>query len=185
MRDAYLGLGSNLGDRTAHLLAAVEHFRRLDPRLEVSGAYETAPVGGPPGQGPYLNAVLRVRTALPARRLLEEANRVEALAGRVRAEKDGPRTLDVDVLVVGDERIDEEDLVVPHPRLAERAFVLFPLEELAPGLVPPDWRERLGGDGYVHTLARRVGTLRRSTARVAPSGTQTIEQSDTQSTNPS
>ena len=164
MRDACQGLGSNLGDRAANLLLAVDQLGRLDPLVEVSGVYETAPVGGPAGQGPYLNAVVRLRSALPARRLLEEANRIEALAGRVRAEKDGPRTLDVDVLVVGDERIDEEGLVVPHPRMAERAFVLLPLEELAPGLVPAGWRDRLGGDRNVHTLARRVGTLRGSTS---------------------
>ena len=101
-----------------------------------SPVYETAPMGGPPGQGPYLNAVVELRTRLGARQLLEVCQGLEDAAGRVRAERFGPRTLDVDVLLVGDEEVDDDDLTVPHPRMWERAFVLVPLADLAPDLVP-------------------------------------------------
>jgi 2-amino-4-hydroxy-6-hydroxymethyldihydropteridine diphosphokinase len=97
----------------------------------VSPVYETEPVGGPP-QDDYLNAVVAVDTTLDARGLLGAAQRAEVAEHRVRAERWGPRTLDVDVLLVGDERVHEPDLEVPHPRLAERAFVLVPLGDLAP-----------------------------------------------------
>jgi 2-amino-4-hydroxy-6-hydroxymethyldihydropteridine diphosphokinase len=99
----------------------------------VSGVYETDPVGGPE-QGPYLNAVVAIDTELSARELLALAHRLEDDAQRVREERWGPRTLDVDVLLVGDERVDEPDLVVPHPRMRERGFVLAPLHDVAPDL---------------------------------------------------
>lgn len=131
-RRAFLALGSNLGDRLAFLQAAVD---ALPDVVAVSRVYETDPVG-PPGQGPYLNAVVELDTALSPRELLDWCRRLEEGAGRVRGERWGPRTLDVDVLLVGDERVDEPDLVVPHPRLWERAFVLVPLADVAPDLVP-------------------------------------------------
>jgi 2-amino-4-hydroxy-6-hydroxymethyldihydropteridine diphosphokinase len=130
---AYLGIGSNLGDRLAHLQAGIDSLAG-EPGITVaavSPVYETEPVGGPP-QDDYLNAVAAVDTTLDARGLLEAAHRAEAAAHRVRAERWGPRTLDVDVLLVGDEQVHEPDLDVPHPRLAERAFVLVPLADLAP-----------------------------------------------------
>jgi 2-amino-4-hydroxy-6-hydroxymethyldihydropteridine diphosphokinase len=130
---AFLGLGSNLGDRLGNLQAAVDALGR-EPVMRVvasSRVWETAPVGGP-AQPDYLNAVLRVETDGSARDLLEAAQRVEAALGRVRAERWGARTIDVDVLLFGDERIDEPDLIVPHPRFAERAFVVVPLLELDP-----------------------------------------------------
>jgi 2-amino-4-hydroxy-6-hydroxymethyldihydropteridine diphosphokinase len=129
---AYLGLGSNLGDRGGHLRTAVAG---LPDVVAVSPVYESEPVGGPPGQGPYLNLVVELDTALSARELLDVAHRLEAAAGRVRAEKDGPRTLDVDVLLVGDAHVDAPDLVVPHPRMWRRRFVLAPLADLAEGEV--------------------------------------------------
>jgi len=129
---AYLGLGSNLGDRRAHLRAAVA---ALPDVAAVSPVYETEPMGGPPGQSPYLNLVVALDTDLSPRRLLELAQELEAAAGRVRAEADGPRTLDVDVLLVGDLTVQEPDLVVPHPRMWERRFVLAPLADLAEGEV--------------------------------------------------
>ena len=137
-RCAYLGIGSNLGDRLAHLQAAV---RGLDAArgiavVDVSPVYETAPVGGPP-QPDYLNAVVALDTALGPRELLEVAQRLEQDAHRVRAERFGPRTLDVDVLLVGEERVDEPDLVVPHPRMYERGFVLAPLRDLDPDAAGP------------------------------------------------
>jgi len=130
---AFLGLGANLGDRRATLRAAVA---ALGDVVAVSPVYETDPVGGPPGQPAYLNLVVELDTDRSPRELLEEARRLEATAGRVREERWGPRTLDVDVLLVGDLVVDEPDLVVPHPRMAERAFVLVPLADLAPELVP-------------------------------------------------
>ena len=132
-RRVFLGLGSNLGDRWATLRAAVA---ALPDVVAVSPVYETDPVGGPPGQPPYLNLVVELDTDRSPRDLLEEAHRLETAAGRVREERWGPRTLDVDVLLVGDLVVDEPDLVVPHPRMAERAFVLAPLADLAPELVP-------------------------------------------------
>jgi 2-amino-4-hydroxy-6-hydroxymethyldihydropteridine diphosphokinase len=139
---AYLGLGSNLGDRLAHLQLAIDGLATasgLDV-VAVSPVYETAPVGGPP-QPAYLNAVVAVDTTQSPRQLLEVAQRLESVAQRIRAERWGPRTLDVDVLLVGDERVDEPDLVVPHPRMTQRAFVLIPLADLA-----PEWAERIGPD---------------------------------------
>ena len=136
MTRVFLALGSNLGDRRAHLRAAVAG---LPDVVAVSPAYETDPVGGPGGQGPYLNAVVELDTDLGPRRLLELAHRLEDAAGRVRTERWGPRTLDVDVLLVGDQVVDEPDLQLPHPRMWERDFVLVPLRDLAPDLVaePP------------------------------------------------
>lgn len=133
---AYLGLGSNLGDRAAHLQSAVDGLS-AHPRVRLVSAspvYETEPVGGPP-QPDYLNAVVAVDTDLDARALLGLAKALEAAAGRARGERWGPRTLDVDVLLVGEERVQEPDLVVPHPRIHQRAFVLAPLADLAPDLV--------------------------------------------------
>lgn len=141
MTRAFLGLGSNLGDRREHLARAVGGLPDL---VAVSPVYETEPMGGPP-QGDYLNCVAELDTDLGPRRLLELAGRLEAAAGRVRAERFGPRPLDVDVLLVGDQVVDEPDLVVPHPRLWERRFVLVPLADLAPELVPADALARAGG----------------------------------------
>jgi 2-amino-4-hydroxy-6-hydroxymethyldihydropteridine diphosphokinase len=131
-RRAFLGLGSNLGDRWGNLRTAVSG---LPDVVGVSRVYETDPVGGPAGQGPYLNCVVELRTTLAPRQLLEAAQQAEAAAGRVRAERWGPRTLDVDVLWIEGEEVHEPDLVVPHPRMWERAFVLVPLADLAPELV--------------------------------------------------
>jgi 2-amino-4-hydroxy-6-hydroxymethyldihydropteridine diphosphokinase len=137
-RRAYLGIGSNLGDRMAHLQAAVDGLAAADDVrvVAVSPVYETAPVGGP-DQDDFLNAVVAVDTGSSPRRLMELGQALEAAARRVRLERWGPRTLDVDVLLVGAEEVREPDLVVPHPRMAERAFVLAPLADLDPGLVGP------------------------------------------------
>jgi 2-amino-4-hydroxy-6-hydroxymethyldihydropteridine diphosphokinase len=136
-RRAYLGIGSNVGDRARHLQGAVDGLAAAErvTVVAVSPVYETEPVGGPE-QPDYLNAVVAVETDLTPRQLLEIAQRLEHEAGRVRGERWGPRTLDVDVLLVGDEHVDEPDLVVPHPRLFERAFVMVPLADLDPMLTP-------------------------------------------------
>ncbi len=148
---AFIGLGSNLGDRETQLVRAVEG---LPDVVAVSRLYETEPVGGPPGQGPYLNLVVELDTQLGPRGLLDVARRLEDVAGRRRGVRFGPRTLDVDVLLVGDQVVDDEDLVVPHPRMWQRRFVVDPLAELAPELVPPEVREGAGGDVQI------VGTLK-------------------------
>jgi 2-amino-4-hydroxy-6-hydroxymethyldihydropteridine diphosphokinase len=139
-RRAYLGLGSNLGDRLGHLSAAVRALAATDgiAVAGVSAVYETTPVG--PAQPDYLNAVVALDTDRSARQLLGVAQDLEARAGRVRAERWGPRTLDVDVLVVTGETVHDPDLEVPHPRMAERGFVLAPLHDLDPalaGTAPP------------------------------------------------
>jgi 2-amino-4-hydroxy-6-hydroxymethyldihydropteridine diphosphokinase len=141
-------LGSNLGDRRAHLRDAVAG---LSDVVAVSDVYETDPVGGPE-QPAYLNCVVELDTTLTPHELLDLAHDLEAKAARVRTVRWGPRTLDVDVLLVGDLTVDEPDLVVPHPRMFERAFVLVPLHELAPDLVAavPD----AAGVRHVGPLAR-------------------------------
>jgi 2-amino-4-hydroxy-6-hydroxymethyldihydropteridine diphosphokinase len=133
---AYLALGSNLGDRVAHLQHAIDELARIDDVAvsAVSRVYETAPVGGPP-QDAYLNAVVALDTTLAPRDLLAVAQRIENSAHRVRNERWGPRTLDVDVLLYDDLELDDPDLTIPHPRMWDRGFVLAPLRDVAPGLV--------------------------------------------------
>ncbi len=132
VRRAFLGLGSNLGDRLAHLRAAVEAIPDVDA---VSSVYETVPVGGP-SQDDYLNLVVRMQTALTARELLEVCRIRESATERVRGVRWGPRTLDVDVLWIDGEVVEDDDLIVPHPRMFERSFVLVPLAEVGSDLLP-------------------------------------------------
>ncbi len=137
-RRAYFGLGSNEGDRAAHLQFALDGLAdRAGRVVAISPVYETEPVGGPP-QPDFLNAVVAVETGLAARELLRVVKALEAEAGREPPEPGkrwGPRPLDIDILMVGDEQVDEPDLVVPHPRIHQRAFVLAPLADVAPELV--------------------------------------------------
>lgn len=137
MTRAFLGLGSNVGDRARYLRDAVGTLGDGGPDVglrAVSQTYETDPVGGP-DQGAYLNLVVELDTALSARDLLGLCRRLESAAERVREVRWGPRTLDVDVLWIDGVNVDDEDLVVPHPRMWERRFVLAPLRDLAPDLV--------------------------------------------------
>lgn len=138
---AFLGLGSNLGERLENLRRAVVLLNRSQGLrvLRSSRVYETAPVGGSP-QPDYLNAVLEVETSLSPHGLLRACLDIEQTMGRVRAERWGPRVIDVDVLTYGNERIDAPDLVVPHPRMHERAFVLVPLLELTADPMLPSGR---------------------------------------------
>ncbi len=150
-RDAYVALGSNLGDRRAQLAAALEALRSTPETrvVAVSALYETEPVGPP--QGRYLNAAVHLKTGLAPGALLARLLAIEAEAGRVRGpERNAPRSLDLDLLLYADLELREPGLEVPHPRLAERPFVLEPLRELAPELVHP----ALGAS--VEELARRV-----------------------------
>jgi 2-amino-4-hydroxy-6-hydroxymethyldihydropteridine diphosphokinase len=147
-----LALGSNLGDRLASLQGGV-HVLCAAPGLfdvEVSPVYETAPVGGP-AQPDYLNAVLVATTTLSARAVLDRAQEAESALGRVRGQRWGPRTLDVDVIVYGAEVSDDPELTLPHPRAHERAFVLAPWHDVDPGAVIP-------GRGRVADLLAMAGS---------------------------
>jgi 2-amino-4-hydroxy-6-hydroxymethyldihydropteridine diphosphokinase len=136
---SYIGLGSNLGDREAFLRRALE-LLRAEPDIDVtavSSVRETDPVGLV-DQPRFLNAVARIETDLAPRELLDHMLAAERELGRRRdGPRFGPRTIDLDLLLYGDEEIEEPGLVVPHPRLAERRFVLEPLHELDPSLVVP------------------------------------------------
>jgi 2-amino-4-hydroxy-6-hydroxymethyldihydropteridine diphosphokinase len=136
---AVLALGSNLGHRQRTLQAAVDMLADV-PEIEVvavSPVYETTPVGGPPGQDPYLNAVVLVDTALPARALLERCLVVEQAYGRRRSERWGARTLDIDVITYDNEVRADPDLMLPHPRAHERPFVLVPWLAVDPNATLP------------------------------------------------
>jgi 2-amino-4-hydroxy-6-hydroxymethyldihydropteridine diphosphokinase len=149
---AAVALGSNLGDREATLRRALVTVEKTDgvTVLRRSTWHETEPVGGPVGQGPYLNGVCLLETTLDARVLLARLHEIEDKYGRERAEADGPRTLDLDLLWYGDQRSDDPDLRLPHPRMEERAFVLAPLAELTPDRLLP---------GCGVTVAERLAEL--------------------------
>ncbi len=135
--DAYVGLGSNLGDPDAELRAALEGLTRRGVRLvKCSSVYLTEPVDSDPASW-YKNAAAAVRFNGSPLDLLRICLRVEASRGRERPYKNAPRTLDIDLLIAGDESIDTEELMLPHPRLHERRFVLEPMVEIAPELVHP------------------------------------------------
>ena len=132
---AFLGLGSNMGDRRETLRAAVAAMPDL---VAVSPVYETEPVGGPE-QESFYNIVVELDTERTPRQLLEVCRELEAAAGRVRKIRWGPRTLDVDVLLVGDLTVAEDDLTVPHPRMHQRNFVMVPLLDLYPEVEVPGY----------------------------------------------
>lgn len=162
MIEACIALGSNLGNRRAHLRGALREMVRLGRLRAVSPLYETEPVGMA-GQPPFLNAAARLETALGARELLDALLDIETRHGRVRSGKNGPRTLDLDLLFYGGQVIREPGLEVPHPRLHERRFVLAPLAATAPG-----WRHPL--------LGRTVQELLESLADAA--GVVLVESAD-------
>jgi len=136
---AYIGLGSNLGDRLAYLQLGLDGLTRFPGTtlVGVSRVYETAPVGGP-AQDAYLNAVAAIETDLDPNELLAQCQHVEELAARERKERWGPRTLDVDILLIEGVVVNAEHLTIPHPRMWERGFVLAPLRDVAPELVAAD-----------------------------------------------
>jgi 2-amino-4-hydroxy-6-hydroxymethyldihydropteridine diphosphokinase len=142
MTRAFLSLGSNLGDRRQFLAEAVGSLG--SSVVAVSPVYETDPVGGP-DQGRFLNLVVQLETDLTARELLAVCHRLESGAQRVRMQRWGPRTLDVDIIWIDGVTVDEPDLVIPHPRWSERTFVLAPLADLAPELVGDDVLARAQG----------------------------------------
>ena len=138
MARAHIGLGSNLGNREAALRSALEALGGMPGIrvVRVSAFIETAPAGGPP-QPSYLNAAAEIETDLPPHRILECLLEIESRLGRVRAERWGPRVIDLDLLLREDTVLNEPDLIVPHPRMHERRFVLEPLAEIAPDAVHP------------------------------------------------
>ena len=145
---AIIALGSNLGDRVAYLRYGIEHLTHEGTRvLTASQVFETDPVGGPDNQGPYLNMAALIETDLDPYALLRRLLQIEAEADRVRIVRWGPRTLDLDLLFYDDATIESAELVVPHPRYAERRFVLEPLSEIAPEHCPSEWRDRLPAYG--------------------------------------
>jgi len=139
MARAYIGMGANLGDRVATLLSALDALDAVPGTrvVAVSSIYESEP-WGPAGQPAYANAAAAVETGLSAEGLLAECKRVEREAGRLPTARNAPRTLDLDVLLFGDETRAAPELTVPHPRLLERDFVVTPLLEIAPGITLPD-----------------------------------------------
>lgn len=135
---AYIGLGSNLSDPAQQVRSALATLSS-SPEVKLlrsSTLYRSAPMG-PPGQPDYVNAVAQLETRLSAHQLLDLLQGIERQQGRIRDQHWGPRTLDLDLLLYGDCRIVDERLTVPHPGMAERAFVLYPLREIAPGLEIP------------------------------------------------
>jgi len=153
---AYLGLGANLGDRRAALAEAIAALDWGDSRVVArSSIYETDPVGGPADQPPFLNMVIALETTLDVRGLWERCSGVEAALGRDRwyELRWGPRMIDIDILLFGDEQLADRDLTIPHPRLHERGFVLVPLAEIAPDAVVP-------GRGTVRGVLASIGEQR-------------------------
>jgi dihydroneopterin aldolase / 2-amino-4-hydroxy-6-hydroxymethyldihydropteridine diphosphokinase len=146
---AILALGSNLGDRAGYLRFATRHLGNVVAESEV---YETDPIG-PGEQGAYLNMVVAVDTSLDPFALLRRCQRVEAAAGRERKVHWGPRTLDVDVLFYDDVTMNSPTLVIPHPRIIDRGFVLAPLHDVAPERTPANWKQ-LADDGGVRAIGR-------------------------------
>lgn len=153
MTVAYLSLGTNLGDRLQNLVAAVRLLSTPATRVtRVSSVYETAPQGKT-DQPTFLNMAVEVDTALEPRELLQHIQSVEQQLGRVRVERWGPRIIDVDIVLYGDICLQEEDLILPHPRMQERAFVLLPLLELNPQLPYKQALESLPDQGITLALA--------------------------------
>ncbi len=137
MTKVAIALGSNLGDREAHLAFGLSALPGFITNLRQSRWYDTAPVGVATDQPRYLNGVVVGETSLGARELLDRLLAIEREAGRIRPAARAARTLDLDLILFGEERIDEDGLTVPHPRFRERLFVLEPLADVAPGWIDP------------------------------------------------
>ncbi|MDD2703146.1 MAG: 2-amino-4-hydroxy-6-hydroxymethyldihydropteridine diphosphokinase [Candidatus Omnitrophica bacterium] len=144
MVTCYIGIGSNLGERRFNLQMAIKELKKMFATrvTGISSLIETAPVGGPAGQGMYLNGVVEIETEMSPYQLLKELQRIESFLGRVRTVQDAPRVIDLDILLYGDYCINEEALCIPHPRMFERDFVLVPLKEIAPRVLEKLLKER-------------------------------------------
>jgi 2-amino-4-hydroxy-6-hydroxymethyldihydropteridine diphosphokinase len=157
---AAIALGSNLGDRRSHLEFAFTRLRELLANPRTSSLYETAPVGVPNEQPRFLNAAVVGETTLTPRELLKALLSIEGERGRERPYSGAARTLDLDLVLMGERIVDEEGLVVPHPRFRERRFVLEPLAEIAPELRDPVSGQTVG-DLLRHLEPRAAGERRR------------------------
>ncbi|MDP8212177.1 MAG: 2-amino-4-hydroxy-6-hydroxymethyldihydropteridine diphosphokinase [Candidatus Zapsychrus exili] len=136
MSNAYLSLGSNLGNRQKNIEDAISLLNENPINIvSTSSIIETNPIGGPRNQNKYLNAVVEVTTDLSPHNLLYKVNKIEHRLGRVRTIKDGPRTIDIDILIFDSIKIESDDLTIPHPRMLDRDFVMIPLKEIAKELV--------------------------------------------------
>ena len=140
---AYLSLGSNLGDRASNLRAAISQLKAAGLLRAVSGFYETQPVDVP-DQPWFLNCVIALETEKTAKQILEFALKTEAYMGRLRMSDKGPRNIDIDIVLFGDQIVDEPGLRIPHPAMAQRRFVLEPLAEIAPEACHPSLRKTAG-----------------------------------------
>lgn len=160
MARVYLGLGSNLGDREAHLRDAVRRLGRVVEILRISSVYRSEPVGYVE-QPDFWNLVVEARTSLEPEALLRDVHRIEDELGRTRPFPNAPRVIDIDVLLYDDVVVETPELTIPHPRMLERAFVLRPLAELAPGL-----RDPRSGERIAERLGRGAGLER--TERLFP-----------------
>lgn len=151
LHKVFIGLGSNVGDRMALLQGAIN---KLPGVIKVSPLYETDPIGGPEDQPDFLNCVVELKTSLTPHELLALGQQLEIEANRVRTVINGPRTLDVDILLYDDISMNDEHLTIPHPRMWERRFVVQPLLDIAPDIVTAD------------ALASAVGEVRRFEAQL-------------------
>jgi 2-amino-4-hydroxy-6-hydroxymethyldihydropteridine diphosphokinase len=154
---SYISLGSNLGDRKYYIEAAIRHIRLLTGTrvTNISKIIQTKPKGGPP-QGLYLNCVIEILTSLSPHELLRRLQSIESDLGRIRTVKNGPRNIDLDILLYGTACINEASLCIPHPRMLEREFVMEPLGEIAPGIA-----RRLKGKRAFRKRRGRVGKKQR------------------------
>ncbi len=152
-REVYIGLGSNMGDRDCNLQEAVNYIKNIvDIQVkDLSSIYLTEPWGNK-NQNDFLNQVIRIETHLSAREILEELQKIEIKMGRQRTETWGPRIIDLDILLYGDEIVDFPELKIPHPYAQQRLFVLIPLEEINSEIVFPD-----SGMGIREVLIRALG----------------------------
>ncbi len=131
----YISIGSNLGDRTKYIENAIEKLKETKgiEVKRISSIYETEPMGGPK-QGKYLNGAIEIETHLEPREIMVKLQKIEKQLGRIRTVKNAPRTIDLDMLLYGDKKINEPDLKIPHPRMHERDFVMKPLKEIYEGI---------------------------------------------------
>ncbi|MBI5975539.1 2-amino-4-hydroxy-6-hydroxymethyldihydropteridine diphosphokinase [Staphylococcus canis] len=144
MTDAYLSLGSNIGQREAQLHTAIENLDTIDDIkvVTVSPIYETKPVGYV-DQPDFLNVCVHIQTSLTPHQLLDACLEIEQRLHRVRKERWGPRTIDIDILLYGTSVVEDDRLSLPHPRMVERAFVMVPLNDIAPNVIEPRSKQRI------------------------------------------
>jgi 2-amino-4-hydroxy-6-hydroxymethyldihydropteridine diphosphokinase len=142
MVEAYIALGSNVGDREENITKAFVALKQKLQILKISSLYETKPMYLE-DQGWFVNCAAKIETALTPRELLEFLKSIEKALGRKQAVRNGPRLIDLDVLIYGDQVVSENDLQVPHPKIQERAFVLVPLAEIAPNLIHPTMKKTI------------------------------------------